>query len=50
MKPADGKSPFATDNQNWHFIWMILFVVLTAIGTLSFRLFTSTSRLMAKVR
>jgi len=32
-----------------HFFWMILFVVLTALGTLSFRLFTGTSRLVAKV-
>ena len=41
---------FGPDGSNMHFLWMILFVVLTALGTLSFRLFTNTSRLMAKVR
>merc|ERR1712176_1602669 len=40
---------FGPDGSNMHFLWMILFVVLTALGTLSFRLFTNTSRLMAKV-
>ena len=46
---TDELGGFNSENGNWHFLLMTLFIIFTAIGTLSFRLFTRISRPMAKV-
>ena len=46
---TDELGGFNSENGNWHFLLMTLFIIFTAVGTLSFRLFTRISRPMAKV-
>jgi len=46
---TDELGGFNSENGNWHFLLMTLFIIFTAIGTLSFRLFTRISRPMAKL-